>query len=592
MIIKFSVRQYIIPLLALLAPSNLDAQPYIDVAPTEGLIHTDNSTRPGGGVSFADFDGDGFDDLTLATAVEEPLQFYRNTPSGLQRLNDPTGNLAEVKQILWVDYDNDGDQDLFCSSFDGPVYLYRRDGDWSFTDVTRAVGFPQITKRHYGAAWGDYDRDGWLDLYYSQRKLPGQISQSRNRLFRNNADGTFSEVTIAAGVEDPDRIPFCIGFTDYNLDRWPDLYIANDRDSRNTLLRNDANGSFTDVSEASGAGIAIDAMNMGLADFDRDGDEDIYVTNIEEGSYLLRNDNGQFVNVAPTLGVGFFGIGWGASWIDGDRDGYLDLYVSGAIVGADEISSAYYRQEVDGTFSQPMDAGFLGDTVYSWSNAVGDYNRDNVPDILVLNQSPFASQLWSNTNEEGHYFELQLEGVLSNRDATGSLVEIFQPDHFQTSYTHCGSGFLAQQSRIIRFGLGATTTIDSVRITWPSGHQDLLRAPAADQRILLQEGSTTNGRIDVDPDVDLTIVTTQETFVSDPVDIYPNPAPAARGFTLQSEERIDYLLTDISGRLSRSGSVEAQGSTTIDQLPAGTYWIRFRPADKGAWTPAEAILIF
>ncbi|MEL6357502.1 MAG: CRTAC1 family protein, partial [Bacteroidota bacterium] len=506
----------------LLLPVVVIGQTFIDVAIQQGLNHTDNDTRPGGGVSFADFNGDGFDDLTFATAAGEALQFYVNTPTGLTSLSDPTGNLAEVKHLLWVDYDNDGDQDLFCSSFDGPVFLYRRDADWQFTDVTNQAGLPNVIKRHYGATWGDYNRDGWLDLYYSQRKLPGELSQSRNRLFRNQGDGTFQEVTVPSGAEDPGRIPFCLGFTDYNEDRWPDLYLANDRDSRNTLLKNQADGSFLDVSESTGAGITIDAMNMGLGDYDNDGDEDIYVTNVEEGCKLLRNDNGQFTEVAEEVGVAFYGIGWGGSWIDGDLDGDLDLYVSGSLVGSDVISSAYFRNEgIDG-FSQP-NAGFIGDTVLSWSNAIGDFNRDHLPDIAVLNQSPAQSQLWQNQSPLKHFIHFQIQGVLSNRDATGTKVEVFYGGKYQSAYTHCGSGFLAQQSRTIRFGLGETASVDSVIFTWPTGHRDVLIAPILDTTLVVVEGMTTNGEIFVDDDVMLLPVSTTELPEIIDAWVYPNP---------------------------------------------------------------------
>lgn len=569
----------------------MQAQVFNDVATQMGIIHTDNSTRPGGGVSFADFDGDGFDDLTFATAAGESLRFYKNTSTGLSLLSDPTGNLAEVKQILWVDYDNDGDQDLFCSSFDGPVFLYRRDGDWSFTEVTAAAGIPVVNKRHYGAAFGDYDRDGWVDLYYSQRKLVGQLSASQNRMFRNQADGTFAEVTNLAGVADPGRIPFCIGFTDYDGDRWPDLYVANDRDTRNTLFRNQADGTFTDVSEDSGAGISIDAMNMGLGDYDNDGDEDIFVTNIEEGCKLLRNNSdGTFTEVADETGVGFYGIGWGASWIDGDLDGDLDLYVSGAIVGSDAVSSAYYRNDGMDGFSEPANAGFVGDTVYSWSNAVGDFNRDNVLDIAVLNQAPFSSQLWENQGD-GSFIGLQLTGVLSNRDGIGTKVELYGGQNgYQSAYTHCGSGFLAQQSRTVRFGLGNLAQIDSMVITWPTGHQDFLVNPTANVIHLLTEGSTTDGNIEVDEDV---LLTPNSTYAFDPAEptliISPNPVQKDGQLWLGVEIE-EYFIYSITGQQVKRGKLfSTDQSIKVSGLSTGTYFM-VALTKSGHWTRGSFLI--
>lgn len=574
-----------------LATLSLYAQVFINVAGQEGIVHSDNSTRPGGGVSFADFDGDGFDDLTFATAAGESLRFYRNSSTGLSLLPDPTGNLAEVKQILWADYDNDGDQDLFCSSFDGPVFLYRRDGDWSFTEVTAAAGIPVVNKRHYGAAFGDYDRDGYVDLYYSQRRLLGQLSASQNRMFRNQGDGTFTEVTNLAGVADAGRIPFCIGFTDYDGDRWPDLYIANDRDTRNTLFRNQADGTFTDVSEVSEAGISIDAMNMGLGDYDNDGDEDIFVTNVEEGCKLLRNDNdGTFTEVADDVGVGFYGIGWGGSWIDGDLDGDLDLYVSGAIVGSDVVSSAYYRNDGMDGFSEPENAGFLGDTVHSWSNAIGDFNRDNVLDIAVLNQAPFPSQLWKNQGS-GSFIGLQLTGVLSNRDGTGARIELYGGQNgYQSAYTHCGSGFLAQQSRTVRFGLGNLAEIDSMIITWPTGHQDILIEPTVNTIHSLTEGATTGGNIEVDEDVQLT---PNSTFTFDsaepPLIVFPNPVQ--RGDQIRLDIAVqEYTIYLVTGQLIKRGdSTEDIRQFTTKELSSGTYFLIARTID-GQWVRGNFIV--
>ncbi len=483
----------------------LTAQPFLERAAAVGILHTDMVNGPGAGLSFKDFDNDGFDDISIGSRAGIQHRFYRNRGDGtFELLPDPTAILATVNQFLWVDYDNDGDQDLFATVFEGPNRLLRRDGDWQFTDVTIAAGLPLEAYRHYAAAWGDYNRDGLLDLYFSERTPPGIPEPNRNRLFSAQPGGTFTEVTDISGTADPGRATWGGAFLDMDNDKWPDIYVINDRDTRNTLLHNQQDGTFADVSVATQTDLEIDAMSLAIADYDNDGREDIYVTNTEAGGYLLRNTGSptlpQFTNEAINLGVSFQdGIGWGANWLDADRDGRRDLYVSGSKIGSQVVSSAFYRQETDGTFSQPV-AGFVGDTILSYTNAVGDLDNDGRPDLMVINQSPFASQFWRNVGtDDNHYFRFRLTGILSNREGIGSRVEVYSANGYALHYTRCGEAFLAQNTASPLIGLGTATTVDSVRITWPTGHRDLITNLAADQLHVFTEGqSSPGGEIQVD----------------------------------------------------------------------------------------------
>jgi len=555
------------------------AQPnFIDVAQTKGIDATYGFGAPGAGVSFCDFNNDGWDDLTFATESGEKLHFYVNNEGTFESINLNINHAEQSKQVLWVDFDNDGDKDLYVVTFAGINRLYRNLGDLTFTDVTTSAGLPSDTYQSFGACWGDYDRDGWLDLYYSERT--GGVQMGQNRLFRNNADGTFTEMSEAANAGDPGKIPFCSAFFDFNNDKWPDLYTANDKRTGNTLLQNMGDGTFTDLGATAGADLEMDAMCVAVGDINNDGWQEIYVTNTSSGNALLYNRGAdsnsitQFENTAGITGTGFHGVGWGSNFLDVDNDGFQDLYVSGISNFVDSVESTCYLNQGDGTFIEP-DAGFIGDTTKSFSNAVGDINNDGYADIVVGNHAPFKNQLWQSSGGGHNWLKIDLEGVLSNRDAIGAKIEAFTGENFQMRYLHCGIGFLGQNSGTEIFGLGDRTTADSVRVTWPTGHIDRLFDVAANQQIHILEGSTTQGEIFVDPDIELT------TSISEPKDIsgielsvYPNPADNV--LNLYWNRYGEYTITVLrdNGVTFHSQQVSDNHiSMNISEWPVGSYFV-------------------
>lgn len=559
-----------------------------DIANSQNIIHNYGAAVPSGGVSFCDFDGDGWDDLTLATKDGEPIAFFRNDKGTFLAIPSLVSDDSQQGQVLWVDYDNDGDKDLFMASINGRNRLYRNDGGLNMVDVTLQAGLTSEQFLTYGAVFGDYDRDGWLDLYLGKRT--GAPAENTSLLYRNQADGTFVEVALEAGAQDPAKIPFCSAFLDYNNDQWPDLYTANDRFTGNTLLRNNKNGTFTDLSSASGTGIAMNAMSVTVGDYNNDGLFDIYATNTEEGNVLLRNEGDNlFSEVAATAGVGFYSVGWGALFLDADNDGWQDLYVSGAIEGTDKTSSAFYYNLKDGSFSQP-ESGFSGDTIKSYSNALGDYNRDGKPDIMVINAAPFSSQLWQNQSQiEGGWISVHLEGVLSNRDAIGSTILVYAEDHVQRHFTQCGTGFLGQNSDHILFGLGDSPRADSIIVQWPTGHIDRLYDISSESRLSILEGSTTNGEIEIAEDVQL--VTSIEDLSSSVQSfmIFPNPASQVIHIKLTaplSTQVPGLQLIDASGRIQELYHQPISNGfheLSVNHLPPGLYWLRFQTENGQVW---------
>lgn len=497
---------------------------FSDVSAESGIVHS-YGIGGGGGVSFCDFDGDGLDDLTLAGNSGSMISFYRNTGEGFEELTPLVSDTFETKQIIWVDYDNDGDKDLYLSSLNGPNRLFNNDGDLNMTDVTEAAGLPLDVFESYGACWGDIDRDGWLDVYFTKRAV--NFPTNRAWMYRNNGDGTFTDISESSMTDDPGKAAFMPVFFDFNGNLWQDIYVAQDKTTINSVFKNNGNLTFTDIGESSGGDVSINAMCVAAGDYDNDGDLDIYVSNTPEGNKLLNNQGDEtFVEMADASGVGFYGIGWGSNFLDSDLDGDLDLYASGMSIGSELVSSLFFENVGEGQFEIP-DANFAGDTVSSFANAVGDYNNDGLPDIFVVNTAPFNSHLWGNMaqNNDNNYLKVKLSGVLSNKAGIGSWISIFTDGERQVRYTHCGIGFLGQNSETEIFGLGSAETVDSLHVTWLTGHVDRLYDISANQTLSIEEGSTTGGDIYVDPEIGANSIFNPEPRVEKATfKVIPNPS--------------------------------------------------------------------
>ena len=473
---------------------------------------TTGDSQYGSGVSFQDFDNDGLDDITFGTETGQPIMFYKNMGNtfALQNLNIPL-NTSQVKQINWVDIDNDGDKDLYVTSNILGNKLYLNTGSLNFTDITGISGLPTSNITTYGASWGDYNNDGNLDVFLSSRD-PSHTNP--NRLYRNNGNNTFTDVSNLTGIGENSVLSFCSAFFDYNNDGFQDIYISNDRvNYHNILYRNNGDNTFTDVSNASGTGIAIDAMSTTIDDYDSDGYLDIYVTNTPNGNVFLKNNgDGTFTNVASTTGTTFNSIGWSAVFLDAENDTDLDLYVSGSLNGSNPsfLSAAFYLNNGNNTFSLPNNCGFLGDTMESFSNAIGDFNNDGLSDIVVNNANNNDILLWKNESvTTNNYLKVNLQGTISNRDGIGSKIEISIGGNKQYRYTLNGEGYLAQNSSNEIFGLGTATQVDYIKVTWLSGVVDTYTNVAANQTVTIVENTN---------------ILSRETSKFNSITVFPNPA--------------------------------------------------------------------
>lgn len=466
------------------------AQNFVNVAPTQGIIEYANHTGNSGcGISFCDFDGDGDDDLTFGTGESDSIYFYQNNNGTFQKIFSPVDYKDHTKQILWVDYNNDGDKDLFVATFDGRNKLFDNNGSFEFTDTTTSVGLPSISDPTSGANFGDYDNDGWLDLYITNFADLG--SSYTNYMFKNN-NGIFTNETFSTGTANGIVIDFVSVFFDFNDDGFDDIYTCADRvNNQNKLLKNNGDGTFTDVSASSNTDLLIDAMNCGVGDIENDGDLDLYVTNTPfVGNVMLQNNGDDtFTDVTTSSGTAFNRLGWAGNFFDYDIDGDLDIYVSSSEIGEGK-HNALYVNDGNGVFTEPLINGFPGDTFPSYSNVIGDFNNDGMLDIAVSNNDTFRFQLWENLDtNSNNYIKFQLEGQTCNRDAYGTKIEIYINGNKFIRSTHCGQGYLGQNSDKVHFGLGTASTIDSVLFKWPGGNIDKLYNVSANQTLTVQEGN-------------------------------------------------------------------------------------------------------
>jgi len=471
----------------------LSAQPaFQNNAISLGLLANTSTGNNLGGVSFFDYDNDGWDDITIACKGGHPVRFFKNNSGTLIEEFYGMTITGHSKQVIWVDYDNDGDNDLFVTRLDGINLLFQNDGNFNFTDVTVAAGFSGFTiLSTYGATFGDIDNDGHLDVFLSNKDVSGTLP---NKLYRNNGNGTFTDISLSSGISLSGHLTFCASFFDYDKDGFQDIYMSNDRFvNTNILYKNNGDNTFTDVSAASGADIAANAMSTTISDFNYDGWLDIYITNTAEGNHLLKNNgDGTFDDIAVPAGLSFNSIGWGANFFDADNDTDLDLYVSSMIDDPNStlLTSAFYECQNDQTYLLSTTSGFDNDEFKSFSNAIGDIDNDGFQDFIVANQAPDNHSLWQNQGGSNNWLKVKLEGTQSNKNGIGSWIEVYANNKLMYRYTVCGEGFLGQNSATEIFGIGTANTIDYVKVNWLSGIEDVITNVNPNQTLLVQEGST------------------------------------------------------------------------------------------------------
>lgn len=448
-----------------------------------GINHSYLGSNGAGG-SFYDWDKDGYPDISLTINGGNPVFYHNNSNGTFELLSSPffedSGN---IKSLNWIDFDNDGDADISVNRYEGPFDLYENDGNFNFTNISASAGFPVTDHYGYGHSWGDYDRDGYIDLYICNYHYYEGIV---NYLFRNNGDGTFTEVGESAGVSDGYNYSFQSVWCDFNEDGWQDLHVINDKVSANHLYLNNGDGTFTDISAESGTNVIIEAMTNTVADYDNDGDWDIYLTNAIESNVLLRANSAlSFSNYTMEAGVGVEEMCWGSIFIDYDNNGWSDL-----LVGTAGVSNELYTNQMDGSFTRSFPV-FLAGTTITHCLMEADFDRDGRSDYVMIDRPPSLSTVWRNSlTTLNNFIDIGLQGVISNRDAIGSRIEVYCNGNAQRKHLCSSENYLTQNSQYLHFGLGTGTTIDSLFVAWPSGWTEKFYDLPVNEFISIIEGQS------------------------------------------------------------------------------------------------------
>ena len=485
------MKKYLFFFILLFSHSQLLSQLYFnEISSSLDFNHSYFQGVSGAGVTFVDFDQDGLDDITIPTNGNNSILFLRNNGEKLIPLSLDSEFPTQIKQVLWIDYDNDYDKDLYVSSFNGKNKLYNNNGFLDFEDVTNSVNLPDSISNSFGSSWSDINNDGYLDLLQTYRS--GDSISNTVSLFLNDRGLSFIDITNLSSISEINKLPFCATFIDIDNDNVQDLYIANDKSSGNSLYYNNFDSTFSNISIQSSTDIKMDAMSVTVGDFNNDSFFDIYSTNLEEGNKLfVNNQDLSFTERAADLSVSFNAEGWGSQFEDFDMDGYEDLYVSGSLVGSNVNSSAFYSNIFGKYFEKNISVGLGVDTVSSYGNAVGDINNDGYPDIVVLNMEPFNSFLFKNNySGNNNWLKVNLIGFNSNRDAFGARVVLHVDDKSMSRGKFSSEGYLSQNSNSLFFGLGSSSLVDSLEVYWPSGEIDILYQIEGNKLITINEGST------------------------------------------------------------------------------------------------------
>ncbi|HLK03318.1 MAG TPA: CRTAC1 family protein [Candidatus Acidoferrum sp.] len=501
----------------------------------------------GPGVAFIDYDNDGWPDVFLVNGMDWPGHATKHSTPKLYH-NNHDGTFTDVTHkagldvemfglgVTVGDYDNDGYDDLFVTAY-GQSHLFHNNGNGTFTDVTQKAGFGGVKEFSTSAAWVDYDKDGWLDLVVANYVTwspeadlyctmdgksksyctPESYKGASIRLWHNNGDGTFSDVTKQAGLYEPTSKTLGIAILDFDNDGWPDILISNDTQP-NKLYRNNGNGTFTEKAVVAGVafsedGVARAGMGVDTADYDRSGNTSLMITNFSNQMISLYHNEGRglFVDEAPRSEVGrasLLTLGFGCFFFDYDLDGWPDILVVNGHIDPDiqkvQANVKYaepphlFRNLGKGKFAEvtkTAGAAFATPRV-GRSVAYADvYNNGRLDILMSTNGGPVSLFKNEPVGTANHSLRVKLIGTKSNRDGIGAVVRVTTVEGTQTQMLRSGSSYLSASELVLTFGVGQQSKVDAVEIRWPSGQIEKLGATNAGQTVTVTEGKgTTSSR--------------------------------------------------------------------------------------------------
>jgi hypothetical protein len=451
--------------------------------------------------------------------------------------NDGNGHFTDVTEqsgldpdmfgiaVTAADYDNDGFVDLLVTGY-GKTILYHNDGNGHFTDVTKKAGI-NVDGWAISSTWLDYDKDGCVDLFvgryvkfdpkyrafYAADNYPGPLDYEgeTNKLYHNNCDGTFTDVTKKSGISEYVGRTMGVTAADFDNDGWDDIYVANDR-TENFLFHNKHDGTFEEIANETGTafgqnGESTSSMGPVFADLEGRGVLDLWVT---DGHYnrLLRNTGApadrsssvgwntgkmSFEDIGAETGVSQTNaqyVSWGTGVYDFDNDGLLDILIfHGGLIHLYPQEHTLFRGLGDGKFADvSQQAGpVMSERTTARGACFADYENDGKIDAFVMNLGAKGTLAHNVSTDTGHWIEINLVGTKSNRDGIGAKVEVFAAGKRHTAERIAGSGYLSQDDSRLHFGLGAATSIDKLIVHWPSGIEQTLATQPVDRILTVQE---------------------------------------------------------------------------------------------------------
>jgi hypothetical protein len=491
------------------------------------------------GLALFDYDGDGDEDIYFLNGASLTTAKVSSPPTNALYRNEGGWKFTDVTQRVGVgdtgyglgvcagDYDNDGDLDLYLNNY-GPNVLYCNNGNGTFTDVTAAAGVANGNRVGAGANFLDMDNDGDLDLFVSNYLIfsvqshvdrswrgvpmypgPRDHPPETNTLYRNNGNGTFSDVSEASGIAAPKGWGMGTTCGDYDNDGDTDIYVANDV-AVNFLFQNDGTGKFEEVGLLSGAALDIagrqqGSMGANFGDYDNDGWLDLHVTSYQaEFATLYKSLGGlMFEDVTLPCRVGgptLAHVTWGSGFVDFDNDGNRDVFIACGhvqdnIERYDDTSSYRARNVVflnmgQGRFVNVSDrcGDGLKPKLASRGAAFDDLDRDGDVDVVILNSQASPTVLRNDSPRNHHWLQIELQGVKSNRDGVGARLKVVAGDLTQIDEVHSGRGYQSHYGMRCYFGLGQRRQVDRIEVRWPSGTVDVLENVDADQCVKIVEG--------------------------------------------------------------------------------------------------------
>jgi len=481
-----------------------------------------------GGAAFLDYDRDGFIDIYVTSGTwveklshgEKPAEMpgnrlFRNRGDGtfedVTKKSDAAGGWYTMG-VSVGDYDNDGYPDLFLSCY-GPNVLLHNEGNGTFKDVTKKAGVAGKHECSVGSVWIDFNNDGLLDLYvgnyltfdpeykyyYAPDGFPGPMAYEAEKdyLYRNNGDGTFTDVTEETGIIDADGRAMGVGAFDYDDDGFMDIFVANDH-TMNYLWHNEGGKTFTDKGIYSGtafsqAGEATVSMSVDFADFNNDGLIDMFLSDDTYCSLYKNIGGGVFTDQANVSGIAMQTaqfVGWSSCFFDYDNDGDQDIFMTnGALKHLYGQEDQLFENDGSGNFKDI--SGKLGSYFFEEhvgrGACLGDYDNDGDIDIFIVNLNDRCIFLRNNKGNTGNWIIFSFTGTKSNRDAVGVKVKIEYGGKTQIAQKRSTAGYLSQNDPRLHFGLGNAEMIDKIEIRWPSGTFQILENVKANQIVNIVE---------------------------------------------------------------------------------------------------------